>query len=107
MHFSENPTVLKLLFAIFQAVLILFVYAFAYTSAVVVNHFYREGLVTLWYFLPVAIVVVGTPYFFYLYRKLFAAQKRMRAVVWSFAVAGIAIVILSIYSVRLAAAFQP
>ncbi len=106
MQFSENPALLKLFFAIFQAILILFVYAFAYTSAIVVHHFYREGLVTLWHFLPIVVVVAGTPYFFYLYRKLFAAEKRMRAIVWSFAVAGIAIVILSVYSVKLAAAFQ-
>jgi hypothetical protein len=93
----SNDAFLRVAFALMQMVLILVVYGFVYTTMLVV----RETATQAAYLVPVA-VMLALPYGFWRFRKLFAKGKRTEAAVWSIALSGVAIIILSVFSVNLA-----
>ena len=98
----NNQAFLAVAFAVLQIVLLLVVYAFVYTSALVVRQLVERGEThAVAFVLPFGIALL-LPYAFWRFRRMFAADRRMEATAWSFASAAAAIVILSVFSVRLA-----
>ena len=98
----SNDAFLRVAFALMQMVLILVVYGFVYTTILVVRELVLRETATQAAYLVPAAVALALPYGFWRFRKLFAKGKRTQAAVWSIALSGVAIIILSVFSVNLA-----
>jgi len=102
MYDNSDATFLKVAFALLQMVLILVVYAFVYTTALVVRELIAHGTMSAaGYALPF-FVALALPYAFWRFRRMFAKGARMQAAAWSFAAAAASIAVLSVFSVNAA-----
>jgi len=102
MYDNPNESFLKVAFALLQMVLILVVYAFVYTSALVVRELAARGEMSAAGYAVPFIVALAVPYAFWRFRKMFAKGARLQAAAWSFAAAAVGIVALSVFSVNIA-----
>ncbi|MFT7879395.1 MAG: hypothetical protein ABXS91_03285 [Sulfurimonas sp.] len=83
---------LYLYFVIFQAVMLLIVYAFVYTSFMAVRLAVAKYDLTFMAYLPVVLALVGYPIVLYKTRKQFQNSKTLRAVMWVMSSASVIIV---------------
>ena len=83
---------LYLYFVIFQALMLLVVYAFVYPSFVAVRLAVSQYSLTFMAYLPVFAALIGYPVVLYKTRKMFQSNKMLRAVMWVMSWASVIIV---------------
>ena len=83
---------LYLFFVIFQALMLLIVYAFVYTSFEATRLAVAKYHLTFMAYLPVVLALVGYPVVLFKTRKVFQKKKMLRALVWVISWASVIIV---------------
>ena len=92
-----NASAAKLLFMLFQMVMILIVYGFVYTAFYGVKLAAAKYGLSFMVYLPEVLALVLYPVVLYRTRKIFAQKKYLRAVAWCMAWASVIIVMLYVH----------
>ena len=103
-HDHTNASVAKLLFMVFQMVMILIVYGFVYTAFYGVKLAAAKYGLPLTVYLPEIVALVLYPVVLYRTRKIFAQKKYLRAVAWCMGWASVIIVALYMHLDKLVTA---
>jgi len=94
---EQNKKASQVLFYIVQMVILLIVYAFVYTSFVVVKLAVAKYNLTFMVYLPEVLALVAYPVVLYKTRKMFQQGKMLRAVGWMMGWASVIIVVLYLH----------
>jgi len=101
---KSNDAAARLLFMLFQMLMVLVVYGFVYTAMAGVKLAVDKYGLTPMAYLPEVAAVVLYPVVLYKTRQMFAKKRRLRAVAWCLAWASFIIVMLYMHLDKLVAA---
>jgi hypothetical protein len=94
---KSNQAGMKVLFMLFQMIVILIVFGFIYMSLLAIGLAVKEHSVHPAYYIPVVLTLLLYPFLLYRYRQWFNAGRRLYAYSWTLASASILIVLLYLY----------
>jgi hypothetical protein len=94
---KSNQAGMKVLFMVFQMMIILIVFGFIYMSLLAIGLAVREHCLHPLYYTPVVGLLLLYPFLLYRYRQWFNVGRRLYAYSWTLASSSILIVLLYLY----------